>query len=208
MDVGCRSSYMDVLVRGPEIHFGREARPLYCRSANERFGLGFKVLAIRETLTVAASITLEQFKGWVGKQLAPTDWFTVDQDRINKFADCTDDHQFIHVDVERAKRELPIGTTIAHGFLSLSLMAGHRPDDFPSISDMAMTLNYGLDRVRFLSQVKSGKRVRIHTKITSIVEKSPGRLLCTQEKTMEIEGESKPAYIAEALSLFVAKGAN
>ena len=153
------------------------------------------------------SITLEQFKSLVGKQLAPTEWFTIDQERINKFADCTDDHQFIHVDVERARRELPIGTTIAHGFLSLSLMAGHRPEDFPKISDMAMTLNYGLDRVRFLSQVKSGKRVRIQTKITAVVEKGPGRLLCTQEKTMEIEGESKPAYIAEALSLFVRKGA-
>jgi acyl dehydratase len=157
---------------------------------------------------VTTTITLEQFKSWVGKQLAPTEWFTIDQGRINKFADCTDDHQFIHVDVERAKRELPIGTTIAHGFLSLSLMAGHRPADFPQISDMAMTLNYGLDRVRFLSQVKSGKRVRIHTKIAAINEKSPGRLLCTQEKTMEIEGESKPAYIAEALSLLVAKNAN
>lgn len=157
---------------------------------------------------MTTTITLEQFKSWVGKQLAPTEWFTIDQGRINKFADCTDDHQFIHVDVERAKRELPIGTTIAHGFLSLSLMAGHRPADFPQISDMAMTLNYGLDRVRFLSQVKSGKRVRIHTKIAAINEKSPGRLLCTQEKTMEIEGESKPAYIAEALSLLVAKNAN
>lgn len=152
-------------------------------------------------------ITLEQFKSWVGKQLAPTEWFTIDQDRINKFADCTDDHQFIHVDIERAKRETPAGTTIAHGFLSLSLMAGHRPENFPRISDMAMTLNYGLDRVRFLAQVKSGKRVRIQTKITAIVEKSPGRLLCTQEKTMEIEGESKPAYIAEALSLFVGNNA-
>ncbi len=153
------------------------------------------------------TITLEQFKGWVGRQLAPTEWFTIDQDRINKFADCTDDHQFIHVDIERAKRELPIGSTIAHGFLSLSLLAGHRPADFPHISDVAMSLNYGLDRVRFLSQVKSGKRVRIHSKITAIVEKSPGRLLCTQEKTMEIEGESKPAYIAETLGLLVAKGA-
>jgi acyl dehydratase len=156
---------------------------------------------------VTNSITLEEFKSWVGKQLAPTEWFTIDQDRINKFADCTDDHQFIHVDVERARRELPIGTTIAHGFLSLSLMAGHRPADQPKISDLAMTLNYGLDRVRFLSQVKSGKRVRILTKITAITEKSPGRLLCTQEKTMEIEGESKPAYVAEALSLFVGKNA-
>jgi acyl dehydratase len=153
---------------------------------------------------VTATITLEEFKSWVGKQLAPTEWFAIDQQRINKFADCTDDHQFIHVDVERAK-QTPAGTTIAHGFLSLSLMAGHRPADFPHISDMAMTLNYGLDRVRFLNQVKVNSRVRILTKITSIVEKSPGRLLCTQEKTMEIEGESKPAYIAEGLSLFVGK---
>lgn len=153
------------------------------------------------------TITLEQFKSWVGKQLAPTEWITIDQARIDQFAECTDDHQFIHVDAERAKRELPIGSTIAHGFLTLSLMAGHRPPDFPTISDLAMTLNYGLDRVRFLSQVKSGKRVRIHTKITNIVEKSPGRLLCTQEKTMEIEGEQKPAYVAEALSLLVSKNA-
>jgi acyl dehydratase len=155
---------------------------------------------------VTTTITLEQFKTWVGKQLAPTEWITITQDRINKFADCTDDHQFIHVDVERAK-STPAGTTIAHGFLSLSMMAGHRPADFPTISDMAMVLNYGLDRVRFLNQVKVNSRVRILTKITSIVEKSPGRLLCTQEKTMEIEGESKPAYIAEGLSLFVSKNA-
>ena len=153
---------------------------------------------------MTATITLDEFKSWVGKQLAPTEWFTINQQRINKFADCTDDHQFIHVDVERAK-QTPAGTTIAHGFLSLSLMAGHRPADFPTISDMAMVLNYGLDRVRFLSQVKVNSRVRIQTKITSIVEKGPGRLLCTQEKTMEIEGESKPAYIAEGLSLFVGK---
>jgi acyl dehydratase len=155
---------------------------------------------------MTATITLEEFKSWVGKQLAPTEWFVIDQDRINKFADCTDDHQFIHVDVERAK-STPAGTTIAHGFLTLSLTAGHRPGDFPNISDMAMTLNYGLDKVRFLNQVKVNSRVRIHTKITSIVEKSPGRLLCTMEKSMEIEGQSKPAYIAEALSLLVGKHA-
>jgi acyl dehydratase len=154
---------------------------------------------------MTATITLEQFKSWVGKQLAPTDWIDMPQDRVNKFAACTDDHQFIHVDVERAKRESPAGTTIAHGFLSLSLMAGHKPADFPTITDLGLVLNYGLDRVRFLTPVKVGKRVRIQSKITAIVEKSPGRWLCTQEKTMEIEGESKPAYIAEVLSLFVAK---
>ncbi len=155
---------------------------------------------------MATTITLEEFKSWVGKQLAPTDWIVIDQDRINKFAACTDDHQFIHVDPERAKHT-PAGTTIAHGFLTLSLMAGHRPADFPSISDLAMTLNYGLDRVRFLAQVKVNSRVRLQSKITAIVEKSPGRLLCTQEKSMEIEGEAKPAYIAEALSLFIGKNA-
>ena len=153
-----------------------------------------------------STITLEEFKSWVGKQLAPTEWFTIDQTRIDRFADCTDDHQYIHVDVERAKHT-PAGATIAHGFLSLSLMAGHRPADFPNISDMAMVLNYGLDRVRFLNQVKVNSRVRIHTKIVSFVEKSPGRLLCMQEKSMEIEGESKPAYVAEALSLFIGKNA-
>lgn len=155
---------------------------------------------------MTAQITLEEFKSYVGKQLAPTPWLTIDQERINKFADCTDDHQFIHVDPERVKRESPLGATIAHGFLTLSLMAGTRPPDFPHIKDVGFTLNYGLDRVRFLTPVKTGSRVRILSKITAIVEKSPGRLLCTQEKTMEIEGEAKPAYIAEALSLFVARG--
>ncbi|MBC7983593.1 MAG: MaoC family dehydratase [Candidatus Obscuribacterales bacterium] len=156
---------------------------------------------------MVAQITLEEFKSWVGKQLAPTEWIAIDQKRIDKFADCTDDHQFIHVDPERAKRESPAGTTIAHGFLSLSLMAGHKPGDFPTITDLGLVLNYGLDRLRFLAPVKVGARVRIQTKITSIVEKSPGRLLCTQEKTMEIEGETKPAYIAEGLSLFIGKNA-
>jgi len=156
---------------------------------------------------VSETITLEEFKSWVGKQLAPTEWITIDQNRINQFAACTDDHQFIHVDPERAKREGPAGTTIAHGFLSLSLMAGHKPTDLPVISDLGLVLNYGLDRVRFLSPVKVGKRVRILSMISSIVEKSPGRLLCTQEKVMEIEGEGKPAYVAEALSLFIGKNA-
>lgn len=151
-----------------------------------------------------AKINLEEFKSYIGQQLAPTEWFTIDQNRINQFADCTDDHQFIHVDVERAK-QTPAGTTIAHGFLSLSLLAGQRPADFPYITDLAMTLNYGLNRVRFLSQVKVNSRVRIQSKITAIVEKEPGRLLCTMEKTMEIEGEAKPAFVAEVLSLFIAK---
>lgn len=156
---------------------------------------------------MTTAITFDEFKSWVGKQLAPTEWIVISQERVNQFADCTDDHQFIHVDVERAKRESLAGTTIAHGFLSLSLMAGHRPSDFPEIADLAQVLNYGLDKVRFLAPVKVGKRVRLQSKITAIVEKSPGRLLCTQEKTMEIEGENKPAYIAEALSLFVSKQA-
>jgi acyl dehydratase len=163
--------------------------------------------SIAREATLTAQITLEEFKSWTGKQLAPTEWIVIDQQRINKFADCTDDHQFIHVDAERAKRESPAGTTIAHGFLSLSLLAGHTPRDFPIIADLGLTLNYGLDRVRFLTPVKVGKRVRLLSKITAIVEKSPGRLLCTQEKTMEIEGETKPAYVAETLSLFVGKQA-
>ncbi|HEY8572649.1 MaoC family dehydratase [Phenylobacterium sp.] len=148
-------------------------------------------------------ISAEEFKGYAGRQLSPSDWITVGQERINQFAACTDDPQFIHVDPERAKRESPFGGTIAHGFLSLSLLSEHGPPDFPIVRDVAFALNYGLDRVRFLTPVPSGSRVRIHTKILSVEEKGPGRLLMKQEKTMEIEGHNKPAYVAEHLGMLV-----
>lgn len=150
---------------------------------------------------------VEAMASLIGRTLAPSDWITVDQARINAFAACTDDHQFIHTDPERAARESPYGTTIAHGFLSLSLIAAHQPVDFPRPEDLGVTVNYGLDRLRFMSPVPSGARVRLHTKVLDVQPKGPGRMLVKAEKTMEIEGGPKPAYIAEQLTLFVTRGA-
>jgi acyl dehydratase len=149
------------------------------------------------------TVTLEELREYEGRDLAPSDWIEVTQDRIDRFADCTDDHQFIHVDPEAAK-STPWGTTIAHGFLSLSLIAGHSPKDWPQLENAVMGINYGLDKVRFLAPVKVGGRVRIHTKILSVRQRQAGRVLIKSQKTMEIEGESKPAFIAETLGLTVA----
>ena len=151
---------------------------------------------------MAVEVTLEELKAYEGKELSPTDWFVIDQDRINQFADCTDDHQYIHVDPERMK-DSEYGGTIGHGFLSLSLLAGHGPPDFPDIKGRVLSLNYGLDKVRFLNPVKVNSRVRFHTKILSITEKSPGRILIKSQKTLEIEGEEKPGLVAEALGMAV-----
>ena len=151
---------------------------------------------------MALEVTLEELKNYEGKELSPTDWFVIDQGRINQFADCTDDHQYIHVDPERMK-DSEYGSTIGHGFLSLSLVAGHIPLDFPEIKGRVLSLNYGLDKVRFLNPVKVDSRVRFHTKILSVTEKSPGRILVKSQKTLEIEGEERPALVAETLGMAV-----
>ena len=147
-------------------------------------------------------ITLEQLKTYEGRTLSPSEWFEIKQDRIDQFADCTDDHQFIHVDPEAAG-QTPFGTTIAHGFLSLSLVSGHRSAEMPALENTAMSINYGIDRLRFVTPVKVNSRVRIHTKILSVTEKSPGKILIKSEKTMEIKGEEKPAFVAETLTMVV-----
>ena len=147
-------------------------------------------------------ISLDQLDEYEGRELSPSDWLVIDQDRINRFADSTDDHQYIHVDPERMK-DSEYGSTVSHGFLSLSLMAGHPPPDLPIVKERVLSLNYGLDKVRFLNPVKVDSRVRYHTKILSIREKSPGRILIKQQKTLEIEGEEKPALIAEVLAMVV-----
>ena len=151
---------------------------------------------------MAVEVTLDELKAYEGKDLTPSDWFVIDQKRIDEFAECTDDHQFIHVDPERMK-DSEYGCTIGHGFLSLSLLAGHGPPDFPELKGRLLSLNYGLDKVRFLNPVKVNSRVRYHTKILSVREKSPGRILIKSLKTMEIEGEEKPAVVAEALGMAV-----
>jgi len=150
------------------------------------------------------TVTLEELKDYEGRELSPSDWVVITQERIDNFADCTDDHQFIHVDPERMK-DSPFGCTIAHGFLSLSLLSGHGSADWPELENRILSLNYGLDRVRFLQPVKVNSRVRFHTRIVSVSERSPGRVLIKSEKTMEIEGlgRDKPAMVAEALAMAV-----
>ena len=139
----------------------------------------------------------------IGKEVGTSDWIIIDQDRINKFADATMDHQFIHVDPEQAE---PIfGSTIAHGFLSLSLLAGipFQQEIGMILEGTKMGLNYGLDKVRFLSPVPVNSEVRIVMKCLSITEKNPGQFLAKNEVTMEIKGVEKPAFVAETLSMFV-----
>ncbi|MBR0552338.1 MaoC family dehydratase [Sphingomonadaceae bacterium LXI357] len=129
-----------------------------------------------------------------------SDWVEVTQEMIDKFADATGDHQFIHVDPERAK-QTPFGGTIAHGFLTLSLMPLlASKTDQPPIKDVKMGVNYGGNKVRFLQPVRSGKRVRGRFKLLSLDEKRPGQWQQVTEFTVEIEGEEKPAMIAEWIS--------
>ena len=139
----------------------------------------------------------------LGTEVGVSDWVTIDQDRIDKFADATMDHQFIHVDPEQAK---PVfGSTIAHGFLSLSLVAGipFEQEIGMVLEGTKMGLNYGLDKVRFLSPVPVNSEVRIRMKCIDISEKNPGQYLAKTEVTMEIKGVEKPAFVAETLSMFI-----
>ena len=149
---------------------------------------------------MAGLVPADTLKDYIGKDMGESDWLVVDQDRNNQFADATLDHQFIHVDSEKAT---PLfGSTIAHGFLSLSLMAG-LPAPQVAPENMTMAFNYGLDRVRFLTPVNVGSKVRTKAKLLSVDDKGDGRYLVKNEVTMEIEGQEKPAYIAESLTMYV-----
>ena len=139
----------------------------------------------------------------LGTEVGVSDWVTIDQKRIDKFADATMDHQFIHVDTEQAT---PVfGSTIAHGFLSLSLVAGipFEQEIGMVLEGTKMGLNYGLDKVRFLSPVPVNSEVRIRMKCIDVTEKNPGQFLAKTEVTMEIKGIEKPAFVAETLSMFI-----
>ena len=139
-------------------------------------------------------------KAYEGREIGVSEWILVDQDRINRFADATDDHQWIHVDVERARRELPIGSTIAHGYLLVSLMP-RLLDTFVQFTGLKRVINYGLNKVRFKNMVPAGKRVRMRGKLL-LVRQRAGGLQVIIENTIEIEGETKPACIAETLVLY------
>ncbi|HSC85255.1 MAG TPA: MaoC family dehydratase [Pseudomonas sp.] len=146
------------------------------------------------------SVPVSQLQDYVGKELGRSDWLTIDQERINQFAECTGDHQFIHVDPAKAKLT-PFGSTIAHGFLSLSLIPVLMEKLMLAPEGMKMAVNYGLDSVRFIQPVKVDSRVRLAAKVLEVTEKRPGQWLFKVEATLEIEGQEKPAYIAESLSL-------
>jgi acyl dehydratase len=144
-------------------------------------------------------LALEQLPQLIGQELALSDWLLVDQARINNFADVSDDHQWIHVDQDRALREN--GGTVAHGFLTLALIP-HLSDSSLKWQGVSRILNYGLNRVRFTSVVRAGARVRLRQRLVA-VEAKGSSMLVTRECTMEIEGEMKPAFIAELLVLIV-----
>jgi len=139
----------------------------------------------------------------VGQEIGTSSWITVDQRRIDEFAHCTADHQWIHVDVDRAARESPFGGTVAHGFLTLSLLAPTAFEILLSRLQAKQAVNYGLEKVRFLAPVRAGKRVRNHVKVVAVEDKGNGRVLLTTENTIEIEGEDKPALVAFSQALLM-----
>lgn len=143
---------------------------------------------------------METLKSQIGQELGPSEWLKIDQERINLFAEATGDHQFIHVDPKLAEMT-PFGTTIAHGFLTLSLVPMLAGPLTPKVEGVKMGINYGLNKLRFLTPVKVDQRVRARSKLLGAEEKRAGQLLIKSEITIEIEGEQRPAMIAETLTL-------
>jgi acyl dehydratase len=149
-----------------------------------------------------AKLTYATLGDFVGKEIGVSGWVTVDQGRIDQFAACTGDSQWIHVDVERARKRSPFRSTIAHGYLTLSLVAslGQELGAVPENTQAAF--NYGLDRVRFVAPVRAGARVRLRTTVISVEKRGPGQYLIKTGNVLEIEGGEKPALTAEALVMF------
>ena len=145
-------------------------------------------------------IALEDIRPLVGQDLEPSDWFEITQNRVNQFADATNDHQFIHVKPLKAKFT-PFGGTIAHGFLTLSMITHLMTQNAPVPKGLKMTINYGSDKVRYIAPVRVGKRIRAHQKVVDMNEKKPGQWLFKTEVSIEIEGEDKPALVAEILMM-------
>lgn len=146
-----------------------------------------------------------ELQGLIGQEVGVSKWFEVSQSRIDAFADCTEDHQFIHVDPEAAKAT-PFGVTIAHGFLTLSLASAMSYDAVAPLEGVVMGVNYGFDKLRFLAPVLAGSRVRGRFRLLSAEDKGSGRWLLKHELTVEIEGGDKPALIAEWLGMQMVGG--
>ena len=147
-----------------------------------------------------SEISMEAFRALVGTELGVSRWFAIDQTRIDTFAGNTEDHQFIHVDPVRAA-QTPFGGTVAHGFLSMSMLAAMAFDAQPVVEGQAMAVNYGFDRVRMLSPVRSGSRIRGRFVLTSITDRGPKEFMTKTQATIEIEGSDKPALVADWLGI-------
>jgi len=154
---------------------------------------------------MAIIVNKDKIRDYIGKETGVSDWFKIDQERINAFADVTLDHQFIHVDPEKAANT-PFGTTIAHGFLTLSMAPYLMADAAIGLEGAVMGINYGSDKVRFMSPVKVDSEIRARSKLLSVDEKPGNRFLLKTELTMEIKGEERPALIAEWLTMQVLAG--
>ena len=145
-------------------------------------------------------LTLEEFIGMTGQEVGLTGWAAIGQDRIDQFADVTEDWQFIHIDPDAAARS-PFGGTIAHGFLTLSMLSKFAYEALPSIQGSTMGVNYGFNRIRMLSPVPAGARIRARFRLAGAERKPPNRALFTYEVAVEIEGQDRPALIAEWLGM-------
>ena len=143
--------------------------------------------------------SIDDATGLVGSELGVGDWVTIDQQRVNDFADVTGDHQWIHVDVERAKAESPYGAPIAHGFLTLSMIPALSKDNF-RVQNAKLVINYGFNKVRFLAAVPVGSRIRVRSELADAVAKDPTTVDLTVRHTVEIDGSEKPAAVAEMIA--------
>lgn len=144
--------------------------------------------------------SIEDAKALEGEEIGLSDWVVVDQTRIDEFAEATGDHQWIHVDTERASREMPNGKTIAHGYLTLALVPALSAN-FVQVENIARAINFGANKVRFYTPVPSGSKVRARAKLLQ-ARKRAGALLLTSEVRIEVEGETKPACVAEILGMY------
>jgi acyl dehydratase len=148
------------------------------------------------------TVPREELSQYIDKPLDPSAWLLIDQDRIDKFADATLDHQFIHVDSKKAART-PFGSTIAHGYLTMSLISHFMSECAVSPDDVVMGINYGSDRMRFLQPVPVNSEIRGRTILKEVTERRPGQLLMKNEFVIEIKGQEKPALVAEVLTMFI-----
>ena len=145
------------------------------------------------------TLSMKGFEDRIGKEIGTSRWYTIDQSRIDAFADVTEDHQFIHIDPEKAA-ETPFGQTVAHGFLTLSMLSAMSYDAIPRIERLKMGVNYGFNKIRFVTPVAAGVKVRAHFTLQSSTVEKPGELTNIVDLSIEIEGSNRPAIVAEWVS--------